>query len=217
MLLAILRGQFADQAGLVNLFGSYLKSADMVMTHPDARNLGFAFELSGMKGVEYFSLAEIQANAAALKANGVNFISYDLENTLSPASDMVNPVASIRAAANIVHQAGLQFMVAPSRDLNLRFASQFAALADIYDPQGQGLQPNPSQYAAYYDNITSQIRAANPHVKIIAQVSTAKGNLQNMERCFSLVANVVVGVTSWYQYKDLSQLNQFLSWFRTNF
>jgi hypothetical protein len=217
IILAIMRGQFHDQSGLVNMFRPYLDTNEMVMTHPNASNLDFALELPGIKGVEYFSLAEIMANAAILKAKGISFISYDIENKLSPASEMADPVASVRTAAQIIHKAGMLFMVAPSRNTNLRYASQFAAFADIYNPQGQALQPNPAQYAAYYDNISSQIRAANPRIKIIAEVSTARGDLQNMEKCFSLVSNVVDGVTVWYQFKDLAQVNEFLSWHRSNY
>jgi hypothetical protein len=36
---------------------------DYVFTKPDNRNLGSAFELLGVKGVEYFSLAQIESNA----------------------------------------------------------------------------------------------------------------------------------------------------------
>jgi hypothetical protein len=113
----------------------------------------------------------------------------------------------------------MKFMVAPSRSLALKYASQFARVADMFNPQGQGLQSTPSQYADYYKKITSQIRSANGNIKIIAELSTARGNLASMERSFSLVANVVDGMTSWYTNTSdgLKQLDAFLSWFDQNY
>jgi hypothetical protein len=65
-----------------------------VFTKPDDRNLGSAFQLPGVKGVEYSSLAQIKSNAAALKAKGVEFISYNIEAAYTPSDEMANPVSS---------------------------------------------------------------------------------------------------------------------------
>lgn len=156
-----------------------------MFTKPDDRNLGSAFQLSGVKGVEYFSLAQIQSNVAALKAKGVDCISYDTEPAYTPSDEMANSVSSVNSASDIVHKAGLLFMVSTTRKLDLQYASQFAAVLDFYNLQGQALQSRPSEYAAFYKDITAQIRTANPHIKIVAQVSTLRGDLQSMQQCFS--------------------------------
>jgi hypothetical protein len=213
-LVAIMRSDYPRQSELVSLYKPYVTSSDYIMTHPNAKNLGYAFQLPGIKGVEYFSLSDIRANAASLKSKGVNFISYDIENNLSPDIDTANPVASVRTASSVVHSAGMKFMVAPSRSLALKYASQFASVADMFNPQGQGLQSTPDAYADYYKKITSQIRSANGNIKIIAELSTSRGNLWSMERSFSLVANLVDGVTSWYANDGLNQLNAFLTYLK---
>lgn len=217
-LVSILRGPYHSQDLLVNLFKPYMTPKDYVFTKPDDRNLGSAFQLSGVKGVEYFSLAQIESNAEALKAKGVEFISYDIEPAYTPSDEMANPVSSVKSASDIVHKAGLLFMVSTTRKLDLQYASQFAAVSDFYNPQGQALQSSPSEYASFYKDIAAQIRTANPHIKIVAQVSTLRGDLQSMQQSFSLVADFVDGVIVWYATTpdSLKQLNSFLNWFSTN-
>src|ERR671932_229592 len=69
ILVAIMRSQNLHvQPQLVSLYKPYVGYSDYVMTHPNAKNLGYAFQLTGIKGVEYFSLSDIRANAALLKS-----------------------------------------------------------------------------------------------------------------------------------------------------
>jgi hypothetical protein len=215
-LVAIMRGPYPNQTALVNLYKPYLASTDYVVTKPNTRNLNYALQLQGLKGVEYFSLAQIEANAAKLKAKGASFISYDIEPQYTPANEIANPIAAVRNASNIVHSNGLEFMLSTTRRMDLQYASHFAPFADIYNPQGQVLQPDPSQYSSFYRDIVSQIRATNPSVKIIAQVATVRGSVQNMEQAFSLVAPYVDGVTFWYgtTADQLVMAKQFLDWLR---
>jgi hypothetical protein len=212
----VLRARYPDQPALVNTFRSYLNTNDYIIAKPNAQNLKFVFQLPGLKGVEYFSLDEIKTNAAGLKSMGVNFISYDIEPEYSPSSDMADPVASVKSASDIVHKAGLLFMVSTTRNLDLQYASQFAPFADIYNPQGQALQSSPSEYASFYKDITAKIRTANPHIKILAQVSTLRGDLQSMQQSFSLVAPYVDGVIFWYGTtpEQLMLIKQFLNWLK---
>jgi hypothetical protein len=220
ILVATMRSQNVHvQPQLVNLYKPYVRSADYVMTHPNAKNLGYAFQLQGIKGVEYFSLSDIRANIASLKSNGVNFISYDLEETYSAPGDLIDPVNSMKQASNIVHQSGLKLIATPSHKLTDKFAPNFAAVADLYILQAQAYQSNSSSYQVYVNNMTSKLKAAHLGMPVIAELSTARGDLASMKKSFSLVANVVDGVTSWYANTPdgLNQLNAFLSWFQQNY
>jgi hypothetical protein len=218
---AIMRSQpAAIQTQLVDLYKPYLKSTDYLLTHPNDNNWNYALELPAEnKGVEYFSLAEIQANAQLLKAKGANFVSYDLEDPYTPASELVNPVNSMQMASQILHQNGLKLAAAPSHKLTDTYYASFAPLVDIYILQSQAFQSDSSQYKSYVNSIVPKLRAAHPGMPIIAELSTARGNLQNMMESFSSVANIVDGVTSWYANRPdaLAQLNQFLSWFQQNY
>lgn len=218
-IISIMREQFRDQSKLVELYTPLLKSNDYVMTHPNASNLQYAFELPGMKGVEYFSLAEIKDNAPLLESKGVTFISYDIEQYHSPAGDIKDPVISVKTASEIVHQHGMKFMVSPQGKLTKLYGKQFAPYADIYNIQAQHMQQRGCQtkYQEYVEDSVKEIKAANPNITITSQVSTPRGTLDNMKECFSTVADVVDGVTVWYAFKDLDQVKQFYTWFRNNY
>jgi hypothetical protein len=216
---AIMRSVYPDQSALVNLYRQYLTSTDYVMCFPNTKNLNYALQLPGIKGVSYFSLAEIQANAPLLKSQGIDFIAYDIERSYSPPNDVDNITASISAAQNIVHSQGMAFMSTPSGNVIRPHVEAFAQYSDIVNPQGQTLQQNASTYAQYIINTSSQLRAVNPSIKIIAELSTVKGDVQNMKQAFMSVAPYVDGATIWYRNTpvDLEQIKQFLSWFRSNY
>jgi hypothetical protein len=210
---------YSNQPELVNLYKPHVKYSDYVMTHPNAKNLGYAFQLTGIKGVEYFSLSDIRANAALLKSKGVDFISYDIEQEYSSPDDLIDPVNSMHQASDVVHQNGLKLIAAPSHKLTDIFGSNFAPFADMYILQAQAYQSNSSAYQVYVNNMTSKLKAAHLGMPVIAELSTARGNLASMEKSFSLVANTVDGMTSWYANTPdgLNQLNAFLSWFQQNY
>jgi hypothetical protein len=220
ILVAIMRSQNRPiQPHLVDLFQPFLRSTDYLITHPDYVNWNFAMMLPGVKGVEFFSLAQIQANAAILKAKGATFISYDLETSYSPANETSDPVASMRQASVIAHENGLKLIAAPSHLLTDKYYSAFARVADVYILQAQAYQSNSSQYKSYVDSIVPKLRASHSGMPVITELSTARGDLKNMEQSFSSVASIVDGVTSWYANRPdaLAQLNQFLGWFEMNY
>src|SRR6188472_4364088 len=83
--LAFMRTIFQNQTGLVNFYKPYILPGDYVSTVSNsvnpAQNLKYAklFSNDTLKGVTYFSLAEIKNNIQSLKQQGVDFIGYDLE------------------------------------------------------------------------------------------------------------------------------------------
>ena len=219
ILVALMKSTYSNQPQLVNLYKPYIKSTDYVMMKPNINNRQYAFQLVGMKGVEYFSLSEIKNNVAALKSKGINFVSYDLEKSYSPSSDMADPVSSMRQAANTVHNYGLKFIAGSSHLLTDKYYSNFAPLADVYILQTEAFQPNPSSFQNYVNGILPKLKTAHPGMPVIIELSTNKGDLQNMERAFSLVAGTVNGVIIWYSNTstDINQVSKFLAWFQQNY
>jgi hypothetical protein len=215
-LIGIVRGKYTNQTELSNLYRPYLTESDYVFAKPDDRNFKHILDLPGKKGVEYFSLDEIKKNTALLKTKGATFISYDLERAYSPSNDMADPINSITAASKIVHQNGMEFVIAPGPRLTDRYGSSFAPYAEIYIIQAMMYQRNPIEYESYVTNITNVLKEANPSIKVITELSTFRGSLQNMQQSFSSVADIVDGVALWYGFKPdhLIEIKEFLNWLR---
>jgi hypothetical protein len=213
---------YSVQTTLLSIYTPVTDLGDQVMMHPSDPNIAYASKLkpaAGNMGVEYVSLSNIIANAPVLKSKGVTFISYDLEANLSPSSDLIDPVASVQTAAAITHQYGLKFMADPSNLLTNKYYSSFADVSDLYNLQAQALESDPSAYSAYVHQIVPKLKNAHPGMPVSVQTSTERGSLSQMKRCFSLVADVADGSTSWYanDIDSLTALNQYLTWFVINY
>jgi len=220
-LVPIMRMQ-ADQNMLLSIYRPATKPGDYVLMHPDDSNLAYASQLksaAGNMGVEYFSLSGIEANAPTLGPKGVTFISYDLESIYSPSSDLANPVISMQTAAAVTHKYGLLFMSSPSRLLTDKYYYSFAKVSDIYQLQAQAFESNPSNYSTYVHNTIPKLKNAHPGMPVSVETSTARGTVFQMEQCFSLVADVVDGSSSWYtdDSAGYTALEQYLRWFVTNY
>jgi hypothetical protein len=219
VILAIMRSNYPDQNQLVSLYKPYLHSSDYVMTKPNYRNWDYALKLNGMKGVDYFSLADINTNAEKIKQKGGTFIGYDLEKQYSAPSDMANPKDAMTQASKTAHKYGLKLLAIPSHKLTDIYYATFAPLADIYGLQAQAYQPDPTQYKAYVSGIVPKLKSAHPGMPVITEVSTNQGTVSNMKKAFSSVADIVDGVTIWYSNTpaDLSKVDQFLRWFDSTY
>ena len=223
--LAFIRTMFEKQKELLNIHEPLLRSGDYVSTisisppNPAQTLDQLPFSSDKMKGVTYFSLNEIRNNVQSLKQRGVNFIGYDLENEGSPAIDLSHPVASMREASKIVHQHGLIFMAVPGYPFNTKaYASQFAPYANIYVIQAQNNESQPAIYKSSVISTVNALKAANPNVRIITELSTHEGSLSDMKESFSMVAQYVDGVTVWPEsVDDLSKIRGFLEWYNNNY
>jgi hypothetical protein len=222
--LAFMRTTFGNQEELLNAYKPYLRPGDYVsaisVSPNPAHNLQqLPFSNDKMKGVTYFSLNEIKNNVQSLKQIGVSFIGYDLESEGSPVTDLSHPVASIHEASKIVQQHGLIFMAVPGYPFTTNaYVTQFAPYADIYVIQAQGNESQPSVYKSSVISTINALKAANPNVRIITELSTNKGNLSDMKESFSMVAQYVDGVTVWPESSNnLSKVRRFLEWYNNNY
>jgi hypothetical protein len=217
-IVAIMRSIFETaQDDLVDIYQPYLNPTDYIMTKPDYTNWKFVEQLPSMKGVDYFSLQEIRDNAPILKKMGAKFIAYDLEASYSPQSDLADPVMSMKQASEIAHDNGLKLLAIPSHKLTDVYYNSFAPLADIYGLQAQVYQPNTSEYKTYVQGIVPKLKAAHPGMPIITEISTNQGSANNMKLAFSMVDDIVDGVTIWYKEEGITKLNNFLEWFDQNY
>lgn len=222
--LAFIRTIFEKQEELLNIHpllrsGDYISTISISPPNPAQTLDQLPFSSDKMKGVTYFSLDEIRNNVQSLKQRGVNFIGYDLESEGSPAIDLSHPVASMREASKIVHQHGLIFMAVPGYPFNTKaYASQFAPYANIYVIQAQSDESQPAVYKSSVVSTVNALKAANPNVRIITELSTHEGSLSDMKESFSMVAQYVNGVTIWPEsMDDLSKIRTFLEWYNNNY
>ena len=216
---AKMRADYDNQYELVELYSTYWNEGDIALSHPNEENLEYTMQLPGQHGVQYFSVSEIRSNVATLKAEGVDIVSYDLEKEYSSNSDLKDPVASVKTASEIVHQYNMKFMITPSIMLTADFGAQFAPFVDIYNIQAQSLQSRPNEYNNFVEQTVRELRSANPEISISAQVSTARGSLENMKKSIASVIDIVDGTSSWYtdDRKGLNKLSGFIKWFNDKY
>jgi hypothetical protein len=221
---AIMRNS-GDQQELVNMYKPYMKVGDIVAMFPNTNNLNYAKQLIASStttgashlGVQYFSLADIKANAPTLKSKGVSIIGYDLEKVYSPASDLANPVASMNTASNIAHQYGLKLECVPANIDNInQYMSSFAKVSDIFQIQSEWIANNPTKFSNYIHNLVPKLRTAHPGMPIIAELTTnLDTTLDQMKQDTILTSDVIDGYTSWYN-NDLAgrtKLTSYMNWF----
>jgi hypothetical protein len=212
---AIMRADHSNQHGLIDLYGSYLNDDDIALSHPNEENLQNTMQLPGKHGVQYFLLSEIMLNVTSLKAQGVDIVSYDLEKENASYNELKDPVASVKAASEVVHKNNMKFMISPSIKLTADFGTQFAPFVDIYNIQAQSLQSRPNEYNNFVEQTVRELRSANPEISISVQVSTARGSLEGMKKSIMSVIDIVDGTSSWYtdDRTGLNKLGGFVKWF----
>jgi hypothetical protein len=145
-------------------------------------------------------VADFKSYAAFGKAIGHlhrgQWVLYDNEHwSFTPVDEQRHPAAYMRKFAHLAHQHGLKLIEAPARDLMAvpggdctrqpRQTTDKAYLAcgiprdaryaDIYEIQAQADQPTTSGYAAFVKAARRQALAANPHLVLLAGLTTDRG------------------------------------------
>lgn len=134
------------------------------------------------------SVAQLQAALAQGLPSQVSDLLYDPEHwAFTPLSEQLDVAAAAARAATLARGAGLGLVVAPATDLAevtapgrpvaaaflasgiLAGVSTSAAAVEI---QAQGLESDPSRYAAFVREAVLQIREANPRAEVFAGLST---------------------------------------------
>ena len=128
-----------------------LDSGDIIVFHYGSGRDPTGTELSNLKavskvpnsqkGLEFFSLAEIQEHARTVARNGLGFIAYDLEGGLSPSAEVSNPVLAFQRAKAAADAVGIDLIAVPSYTISAgQYADDIARLVDGYHLQSQRRQ-----------------------------------------------------------------------------
>jgi hypothetical protein len=120
---------------------------------------------------------------------GTRAVLYDPEVwPYTPVSEQRNPVQAAQQAAAITRAHHLTLIVAPALDLataqprsggplwrqylRLNLVGAIAKVATVVEVQAQSLEREPQTYRAFVRAAAAQARAANPHVTVLAGLST---------------------------------------------
>jgi len=120
---------------------------------------------------------------------GTTAVLYDNEDwSLTPAAEQRDPAKYEELAAKLAHAHHLLFISTPATDLTdvlaptesdhfaaylrLGLAASAAKYADVIDIQAQGSEASLSRFTAFVKAAAAQARHANPHVIVLAGLST---------------------------------------------
>lgn len=212
-LILLLRDKYPFKEELIDVYKKYLENNDYVIVFPGINSLNYITDLKGFKGTTFFSINDIRSSITLLQ-NNVNYITYNIEHNLSPNDEIYDPVNSVKLVSDIVHKHNIKLILTPSGRLTELYAKEFAKYTDVYVLQYQALQSTPEEYERYVKNIVKEIRDSNPNVKVIAQVSTLRGDMKSMIDSFNRVKEVIDGITIFYglDKEEISKLDKFLSY-----
>jgi hypothetical protein len=201
---------------------SVLDGSDYVIFHYGSGQTPQKYQIDALKGVtsmgdarmglEFFSLAELQRHAPTVKANGFGFISYDLERGASPASEVNDPVNSVRKARAIADANDLYLQLAPSNAIsNSQYADDIGKITNRHHLQSQILQDDDTSCAKMDSWVAGRVRVLEGaksilEGKITFQVSlnpdlaaSGKTIFQTAKTCIDRIANDDVdGLSIWW-------------------
>lgn len=202
----IIRTSF-DQTAYINNLSPYTNANDYVCSIPNSSTFTSTIkQIPNAKwGVIYFSLAEIQSNAASLAANGASFIGYDLEDEFSPPGDFTNIVSSVTSARDACHNEGLELAYLPGGTaVSLANVTATSSLIDIFVAQALLSQSSPMRFAHWTQGRLGALAAGGPpaNIKKIVEVCTDPSNIDIssvlvIKNCYQAVIDIVDGVTLW--------------------
>jgi len=91
--------------------------------------------------------------------------------SLTPASERSNPTAAVRSASQVVRSHGLEYLQLGNLPVNGSKVGG-AEYANVVDIQAQGDERDTARYGAYVKALAAQARQLNPHVIVLAGIST---------------------------------------------
>jgi hypothetical protein len=190
-------------AASLNFLNAHLRATDYMAAR--ATDLGQLAQVAAaqrflMLGVDDFPQAASLIGEAG--AVGATLVGFNLEGPLTK-DDLVSQE---RQVGQLVKAAGLTYVFGPTETALEEYFADLAPWADVIVLQSQRFQTSPD-YAATVATLVGKIRAANPAVKVWAQVSvnppgnralTAAETLANIGQ----IAAVVDGVHIFYSPGD---------------
>lgn len=143
------------------------------------------------------------------------WVLYDNEHwSFTPVAEQRHPATYMRRFAHLAHQHGLNVIEAPARDLmsvpggdctrqpgqttDKAYLAcgipQDARFADIYEIQAQADQPTASSYASFVKAARRQALGANPHLVLLAGLTTDRaGSPAQIVACWKVTNKLLAG------------------------
>lgn len=168
------------------------------------------------KGIFLSAVADAQ-NLIGDIPPSVNWVFYNMEPGMTPASDLQNPVNSIKEFATIVHNSGRKFGFAPTRVLFDQYQGkpeleEALRVSDMVLYQGQLLLPTVSEeeFVKIVKEKAAYVKSINPNTEFHLQLWLGRQTPDQMARVFNRSANyidnAVIGT-----HNDLEGVKQVLS------
>jgi hypothetical protein len=188
-------------------------------------------------GISVAYADRIAANAAKFKSLGFDFVEYNLEaNFDGPNSDSSaqSNYDKTKRAADAVHAQGMKFRVTPGKPNSTSFVrtnliDDMARVVDYYHIQAQSIQDTtPGEYAAFTEDITKRLRAANSTIMVTSQISPSQGASsgktiqQTMRDAISAAMSKPApgntqGAGMWIGGEDIAEAKSFYAWFKQTY
>lgn len=157
---------------IVPLFNQEARDDDIArVDHPSQ-----VAQLSGITGgrklVVFKSIAEAEAYLPDI-ASQIDIVGYNLEHSpATPEEEQADPVGSIQKMQELAVIYSLDLALGPDHDFALSHGAAMAPYVDYFILQIQRKQTEPPVVHEFISTIVPQLRAANPDLKISAQVRT---------------------------------------------
>lgn len=138
----------------------------------------------------------------------------------TPVAEQRDPAKYYRLAGDVAHTHSLELIAAPATDLarildpagrrgrrstaflRLGLAAAGARFADVYDIQAQGAEGNLAEYVRLVREAARQARDANPHIKVLAGLSTNPGGRRQPASVLADAVDATRGTVSGYWLND---------------
>lgn len=132
--------------------------------------------------------------------NNLDLIVYDIEIwERTPEVERINPSLSISKGADIVHEAGYRYGIAPDAPTlidNYRIINWTEI--DFLDMQLQRFSQNVTEYSSIAEEITTFVRSENPNTEIFTQLSFRFTDANDMIKIIERVKDIVDGFFIFY-------------------
>lgn len=132
----------------------------------------------------------------ARQHNYTDLIVYDIEHwSQTPSEEKERPVFSMMQPADMIHEEGLKYGLAPDADyLHSHYKSITWSKIDFVDMQLQRYSDDPERFANYTKIIGSFIKSQNPEIELFVQISLGRSDSDEASRLISSVGDMVDGI-----------------------
>jgi len=148
--------------------------------------------------------AQTQLSGGLVSQNHVQGFTYDMEHNWTPATEQVNPAASVQSAAQLAHGMGLQFWMTADPGYAQNTIEPFAMSSDVILLPGAHQEYSPSAFQAFMLPLLAEARAANPNVKLYAKVDFVNGTPQQDLAALEAVETSIDGIAVTVTDADLT-------------